>query len=153
MIRIAEPAEADTIIELVKRTIETVYPRYYPEGAVNFFLCHHSSGNVRKDLEQRLVYVLEVDGKAAGTVTIRENEIERLFVEPVFQKRGYGSELLDFAEDRISSRYDTIQLDSSLPAKAMYLKRGYTAVSFHQILADNGDYLCYEEMVKASGTR
>lgn len=148
MIRIAELTELDRIIELVKGTIETVYPEYYPKGAVEFFVNHHKYENVKTDMEQQMLYVLEVNGELLGTVTIKENEIARLFVEPNAQGKGYGGRLLKFAEEKISRGYDTVCLDSSFPAKAIYLKKGYKETAFHQINTEHGDYLCYDEMEK-----
>lgn len=148
MIRMAEMTELDIVIDLVRRTIETVYPRYYPKGAVDFFINHHKYENVKTDMEQQMIYVLEVDGKLLGTVTIKENEIARLFVEPDAQGKGYGGRLLQFAEENISQGYDTVRIASSFPAKAVYLKKGYKETAFHQMDTGHGDYLCYDEMEK-----
>lgn len=148
MIRIANIAELDIIINLVKRTISTVYPNYYPKGAVDFFINHHNGAHIMPEIEQQMVYVLETDGTIYGTVTIKKNEIARLFVEPDVQGNGFGHELLEFAEKKILCDYHTVCLDSSLPAKAHYLKKGYQVISYHQITTENGDYLCYERMEK-----
>lgn len=43
MIRKADVKENDAVTELVRKTIEAVYPKYYPAGAVDFFLAHHKS--------------------------------------------------------------------------------------------------------------
>lgn len=37
MIHLANSSEIETIIYVVKHTIETIYPKYYPQGAVMFF--------------------------------------------------------------------------------------------------------------------
>ena len=43
------------------------------------------------------------------------------------QSKGYGKQLMDFAEKEISKVSDRIVLDASLPAKRIYIKRGYQA--------------------------
>ena len=83
-----------------------------------------------------------------GTVTLKENEICRLFVLPQYQGNGYGKELLDFAEAEIAKQFNEIILAASLSAKAIYLKRGYKEAAYHTIKADNNDYLCYDIMKK-----
>ena len=88
------------------------------------------------------------ENNAVGTVTVKENEICRLFVLPEYQGNGYGGELISFAENKIMQKYDNIVLHASLPAKAIYLKRGYKEVEFHSIKTENGDYLCYDMMIK-----
>jgi GNAT superfamily N-acetyltransferase len=94
------------------------------------------------------VYLLEADGVPAGTVTVSGNEINRLFVLPEQQRKGYGRELMDFSEQMIRKSSDRIVLDASLPAKKMYLDRGYTAAEYHMTETDNGDYLCFDVMEK-----
>ena len=81
-----------------------------------------------------------------GTVTLKGNEICRLFVLPDRQHKGVGQQLLDFAEEMIAKEYTEICLDSSLPAKSIYAKRGYIVVESHTIVAENGDVLCYDLM-------
>lgn len=148
MIRSAVPTESDKITELVRETIKAVYPKYYPAGAVEFFLAHHKPQKIASDIEAGKVYVIERDGIIIGTVTIDGNEIARLFVEPSEQGKGHGGKLLDFAEKVIFGYSETVRLDCSLPAKAIYIKRGYKEKEYHKILTDNGDYLCYDIMEK-----
>lgn len=148
MIRPAVPAESGIITELVRETIKAVYPKYYPAGAVEFFLAHHKSEKIASDIGAGKVYVTERDGIIAGTVTIDGNGIERLFVEPSKQGNGYGGQLIDFAENIIFGYSETVWLDSSLPAKSIYIKRGYKEKEYHKILTDNGDFLCYDIMEK-----
>lgn len=149
MIRNAKIEEADVIVSLVKSTIERIYPKYYPHGAVDFFVCHHKLEHMKADIEQQRVYVMELDKKVVGTVTIKDKEIARLFVHPALQGKGYGTQLLDFAESNILDKYKTIYLDASYPAKAMYRKRGYKETSFCKIETENGDFLCYDKMEKS----
>ena len=129
--------------------INAVYPHYYPVGAVEFFLAHHSDEHILKDIEKGIVFLLEDDDEnTVGTVTVAENEMTRLFVLPEYHGKGYGGILIRFAEERIAEKYDTVRLDASLPAKSIYLKKGYSFVSYHSIDCSNGDKLCYDEMIK-----
>lgn len=146
MIRKADVKEYDAITELVRKTIEAVYPQYYPAGAVEFFLAHHKPEKILADVKAGKVYVLEEDGIIAGTITIYVNGIARLFVEPSRQGRGLGRQLMDFAENMIFEYSATVRIDSSLPAKSMYIKRGYREKEYCKILTDNGDFLCYDVM-------
>jgi len=148
-IRKAEAAETALIKELTHRTISAVYPHYYPEGAVRFFLEHHSEERIMRDINAGEVYLLTDDsGQPAGTVTVNGNEINRLFVLPEFQGKGLGGKLIAFAEKLIEENYSKAELSASFPAKAIYLKKGYRAVEFHSIPTENGDYLCYDYMKK-----
>ena len=55
---------------------------------------------------------------------------------------------MNFAEEMISKEHDHIILDASLPAKQIYLKRGYVTTKYNMIETENGDYLCYDVMEK-----
>lgn len=133
-------------------TIKEIYPHYYPKGAVKFFLSLHNDKNISADIQSGCVFLV-LDGKqnAVGTITVKKNEICRLFVLPGYQKKGFGCKLLDLAESIISEHYETIILSASLPAKSVYLKRGYRESGFHSIYTENGDFLCYDVMQKNIG--
>lgn len=145
----ADISDIETVKYITTETINSIYPHYYPKGAVDFFLNHHNDDNIKKDIESGIVYLcFDNENNAVGTITVKENEIGRLFVLPKYQGNGYGRELILFAEKEISRKYDEIVLHASLPAKAIYLKRGYEETEFHSIKTENGDYLCYDMMIK-----
>ena len=144
----AKISDTKAVKTITAQTINSVYPKYYPKGAVDFFLSHHNENNIKNDIEKGIVYILYESDNAVGTVTTRENEICRLFVLPEHQGKGYGSRLLDFAEKKIAENYSKIIIDASLPAKSIYLKRGYVFTEYHTIETENGDFLCYDVMEK-----
>lgn len=148
MIKLAEIEDLESVLQITHDTISEIYSHYYAEGVVHFFLEHHRRENVLSDIENGIVWLLEEEGSAVGTVTIKENAINRLFVLPKHQSRGYGSQLMDFAEAKIAERFSYIHVDSSLAAKEMYLKRGYQEKKTCRIPADHGDILIYDEMEK-----
>lgn len=143
----ASPADFETIRQITQDTIRSVYPHYYPAGAVQFFLNHHNDASIQEDISEKRVFLCVSDeDEIVGTVTVNENDIGRLFVLPQYQGNGYGRALLDFAEQLIAKKYENAVLDVSFSAKAIYLKRGYTFVKWNTIETDNGDYLCFDEM-------
>lgn len=148
-IRRAQASDLDKVREITHKTINGIYPHYYPAGAVAFFLDHHRGENISADIAEGRVYLLySADGNAAGTVTVKENEICRLFVLPEYQGKGYGRALLGFAEAEIGKSYDEITVDASLSAKSIYLRRGYREAEYHIIETASGDRLCYDLMKK-----
>lgn len=148
MIKQAKPEQLEVIKFITQKTIKEIYPHYYPKGAVDFFLAHHNDIDISKDIASNQVFMVFDKEDAVGTVTIHKNEICRLFVLPKYQKRGFGSQLLNFSEDIILKQYDNIVLDASLPAKKIYLKKGYVIVETHSIQTHHNDYLCYDVMKK-----
>ncbi len=148
MIKLAEMSDLERVLQITHDTISEIYTLYYAEGVVHFFLEHHSRENILSDIMNGTVWLLEENNRMAGTVTINGNAVYRLFVLPEYQSRGYGSRLMDFAEDNIAQQFTHVHIDSSLAAKEMYLKRGYKEKKTCRILADNGDILIYDEMEK-----
>ena len=142
----AVPEDFPEVKRITQTTIRTVYPRYYPAGAVDLFCGHHSDDGIRADILLGKVYLLSAGGAFTGTVTIDGNGIRRLFVLPEHQHRGYGSALLDFAEKTILAQHDAVVIDASLPAKRIYLSRGYRETEYHTVRTGNGDFLCYDVM-------
>ena len=51
-----------SFFEAVKRithdTINAVYPHYYPDGAVKFFIDYHNKESIIKDIEAGKVFIL-----------------------------------------------------------------------------------------------
>ncbi len=149
-IRQAKSSDFETVRSITHITINEIYPRYYPAGAVAFFLEHHSDENISADISAGRVYLLNDHAQnTVGTVTIKGNEICRLFVLPQYQGSGFGKALITFAENEIAKKYGEIVLDASLSAKSIYLKRGYKEVEYHTIKTPDGDHLCYDVMKKA----
>ncbi len=146
-----QAAERDLPIvhELVCRTIRAVYPLYYPAEAVEFFLDHHSPEHILEDIRAGNVWLLWVDGTAVATGTAKGDRMNRVFVLPEYQGKGYGSAMIDRIESVIGRRYGTIRLDASLPAHKIYLKRGYTPVGCGEHLCANGRRLFYTVMEKS----
>lgn len=148
MILKAAEKDLDMVVNITHTTISGIYSRYYAMGVVDFFLKHHNRQNILADIENGIVWMLEADNCLVGTVTVKENTVNRLFVLPEYQSRGFGSQLMDFAEKKIAESFDRIYIDSSLAAKEMYLKRGYKEKQTCKIIANNGDILVYDEMEK-----
>ncbi|MBQ7848760.1 MAG: GNAT family N-acetyltransferase [Clostridia bacterium] len=146
----AAPRDLETVRQITHQTIAEIYPHHYPAGVVAFFIRHHNTDRILKDIHAGVVFLLLAGEEAVGTVTIRENEICRLFVLPSWQHHGFGSLLLGFAEARITETFPEICLDSSLPAQHLYLNRGYTAAETHRLTVESGDVLCYDLMKKAA---
>jgi len=134
------------ISNIVQVTIKEIYPKYYPNGAVNYFLNHHSDKNILQAIENNEVYKFLVNDICIGTGSIKENDISRLFILPTYQRNGYGTIVLNYFEEIIFKNFTEIILAASFPTYNLYLKRGYKPFEYHKIQCDNGDYLCYHLM-------
>jgi len=144
----ATEKDIEQITALVQETIKTIYPKYYPKEVVDFFCELHCTENIRKDVKDGRVGVLVADNEIVGTGCFNENHITRVYIKPSAQGKGYGSYIMDCLEKQIGLRYDTINLDASLPACCLYEKRGYKTVKHERWSVENGVVLVYEIMEK-----
>ena len=69
----------EQVAAIVKKTIQKVYPHYYPSGAVQFFLDLHSAVRIKEVMSSEKIYLVTQQGNIIGTGSIRKNEICRLF--------------------------------------------------------------------------
>lgn len=81
----------EQVADIVRKTIQNIYPKYYPAGAVEFFLNLHCEEHIKKIMTEEQIYFAIVQGKIVGTGSIRKNEICRLFILPQYQKKDMGA--------------------------------------------------------------
>ena len=61
-IKRAANTDLESIINITHETLKEIYPRYYPKGAVDFFLAHHSAENIKSDILSGNVFLLTTEG-------------------------------------------------------------------------------------------
>ena len=99
ILRNAVLADAAAIACLVRETVCSVYPRYYPDAVVDAFLQLHDFDAISADVAKGKVVVAAVAGEIVGTGAFDGKHISRIFVSAEFQGRGIGSSLLDRLEE------------------------------------------------------
>lgn len=101
---LAKAEDLQTIYEVVQHTIKTIYPKYYPTEVVDFFCAHHSKDAIAKDIESGCAGVLKIDGKIVATGCFADNHITRVYVLPQYQKKGYGTYIMQNIEAQIGQK-------------------------------------------------
>jgi GNAT superfamily N-acetyltransferase len=144
----AEIEDAETVFKMVKDTIISIYPKYYPKEVVDFFCDLHSKERIANDIIDGNVRLLMIGDIPVGTGSYKEDHITRLYVSPDYRGKGYGTFIMDKLEDEIAQKYDTVSLDASLPASIIYEHRGYKTVKHERWECENGVMLVYEIMEK-----
>ena len=64
------------------------------------------------------------EGVLKGFIHIKENEVKKLFVEPLFQNGGIGAKLLEFAKENFSIEF-LWALEKNTRAISFYEKHGF----------------------------
>ncbi len=146
--RKADQADFSAVLALIQDTIRAIYPRYYPQGCVDYFLNWHSQERVSAAIEAGQVHILLDGGELVGTGSREGDHITRVFVLPERQGRGYGRYILDRLEEAVAADYDTVQLDASLPAVRLYERRGYHTVEHQSEGTESDCVLVWDVMEK-----
>lgn len=146
--RKAKIEEAQIVCDVVKGTKAEIYPHYYTQAVVDFFGRLHSIDNIKKDIIDGRIDVLEVNGKIVGTGSRTDNHITRVYVLPEYEGQGFGSLIMDHLEEAIFDEYDYCDLDASLPATIFYEHRGYCTVEHRKHDIGDGEEMIYEIMRK-----
>ena len=110
-IKSATISDLGIIKQITHKTITEIYPHYYSDGAVSFFLNHHNENNIIDDIKKHCVYIcVDTEDTIVGTVTIKNNEICRLFVLTEYQGNGYAKNLIDFIVKEYADKYSVLQV-------------------------------------------
>lgn len=144
----AVPDMVNEIYDVLHTAIKTIYPKYYPKEVVDFFCKHHSKEHILDGIASGNMGVLVNEDMIVGTGCFDSNHIVGVYVLPSYQKRGYGSYIMDCLENEIEQKYDTAVLDASLPAACLYEHRGYRTVGHGTYELENDVKLVYEIMEK-----
>lgn len=137
------------VLDICQKCIKESFGKFYPQGAVDYFLYHHGRERVEKTIRAGETFLLYDDNNIpCGTISLTKNEIHRFFVLPQFQGKGYGSYMMNHCESEVFKTYETVKLDSALSSFNLYIKRGYIMDEFIAYPQDNGDFLCYFSMTK-----
>jgi GNAT superfamily N-acetyltransferase len=143
-------SDLDTVRGLIQNTVDVCYSDVYSKEAVRFFKDWHCDENVLKDANEGHTIVLEKDCRVIGTGTFVGNEIKRLFVEPAFQKNGFGKILMQELEKKaFLADVGNVKLDASLPSKKFYDSLGYVTLEETFLEVENGKKLEYYKMEKS----
>jgi GNAT superfamily N-acetyltransferase len=94
------------------------------------------------------LYMLNIENKAVGIVSICHNIIENLYVLPKEQNRGYGTQLLKYAISICSDNPTLWILNNNFKAQRFYERNGFQLTGQKKQLKDD----LYEIEMKLSLT-
>jgi GNAT superfamily N-acetyltransferase len=151
-IREFQRADLPAVKLLIHRTIALCYPGHYGPEAVRFFTNYHNEEAILRDAEAGCTIVLDKAGRILGTGTLVSDEIKRVFVDPLFQKLGFGRRIMQHLEEAAALRgVEIVRLDASLPSKPFYDGLGYTTVEAAFLPVENDRRLDFFKMQKTLG--
>ena len=98
--------------------------------------------NVINENKKRLgqLWVFDEDGVVKGFMWVDSQQIKKLFVEPVLQSRGIGSQLLKYAVDKLGATY-LWALEKNSKAIAFYKRHGFQTTEEKMLEEGTTEYL------------
>lgn len=145
---LASKNDVQEIFNIVQNTVREIYPKYYLPEIVDMFCEYHNMQKISDDIQFGKTYKLIVDDKMIATGTIDENHINRVYVLPAYQRKGYGSFIMKSLENIIAEKFDMATIDASLPACRLYESLGYKTKEHGIWECANGVIQVYEIMEK-----
>lgn len=129
-IRPATDADVGPLVTLSRRTIAENYAAFLGHEAVRSYI---DSGAVDDYVAESvgLCHVLIGDGRVLGLTVTRGNLIDLMMIDTLHHRRGLGTRLLQYVEERLFNQYETLVLESfqdNAQANAFYQKNGWAAV-------------------------
>ena len=163
-IRLARSEELDCVYGLVQEAIRHMDEQGIPQWDD----IYPSKAILNADIENKQMYVIEVEGRVTGLTVINEDQspeyagvpwkhsgralvVHRLTIHPDYQRHKLASYLMDFAEEMAGAEnYDCIRLDAFTRNPAafnLYEKRGYRRAGI--VRFRKGEFFVYEKKIGA----
>jgi GNAT superfamily N-acetyltransferase len=127
-IREIEESDVQTTVRMWRRSREGVQPElearlnYSAEDDLRFF-----TGTLLKDC---CVWLAIAETRPVGLLAINGDSLEQLYIDPIEQRRGIGTALLNFAKEKSPARLQLHTHQANIGARSFYEKHGFRAVQF-----------------------
>lgn len=141
--------DLETVKRLIYKTIDISYHEVYPEEAIEYFKDYHSEEHILNDARVGYTIILDFSEKIIGTGTLLGMNIRRVFIDPSYQRRGFGKLVMHKLEEQaFANGISILDLSASLVSKRFYDSLGYVTQKGDYIPVRNKQKLSYYAMVK-----
>ena len=128
-IRPAQAGDAADISRVIIRALRETNAKDYTPDIIARFELSFSSAAVERLIDQRDVFVAEMDNRVVGTASLDGHALRTMFVLPDVQGRGIGRLLVQRIERVARERQLAIlTVPATVTAEAFYARLGFTAV-------------------------
>ena len=130
-IRAATSDDAVAISALIQQAVRHGNAADYEPEIIDRICANFSPAMVSRRMAEREVFIGEVDGRIAGTVSLRDDKLYSLFVAVERHGQGIGRCLVDHLEARAMGRgVRTLRLSAALGARSFYERLGYRVLAY-----------------------
>ena len=130
-IRRANEADLVQLSQLIARSVKALNAADESQEDIAFVCAKHDVQCLTQHLQSRDVFVMEIENRLLGIVSLKGDRLHSLFVEPNTIKKGFGRALVNHVEALAQSRgLPMLKLSSSRTAVAFYEKLGFQKLHF-----------------------
>lgn len=131
IIRKFKDTDAKDICKIIKRNDLEVTSKYYPKKVIDFWTSKINPLDIIEKSKTRACFVATLKKKVVGYISLEDNEIKKLFVNPGHHKLGMGKELInhiiEFSEEK---NLKNLIVKSTIYAESFYKKFGFKKIRF-----------------------
>lgn len=128
-IRNFKQEDAWKVSYLIRKTLIEVNSKDYPLEVIQFLCENNSPRRIIDKSSSQSIYVAVDDERILGTVSLQDDVILGLFVNPRFHGKSVGIKLMNHVETVARKKgYKSVSLLSSITAFEFYKKIGYKRV-------------------------
>jgi len=120
MIRLFEEKDANEVCYLTIRCYKEINSKVYPLEVIDFMVSKTTPERLISRAKKTTCFVYELENKILGTVSFDKNYIFSMYINPDYQGKNIGKELMKFAEDLIFKNYSNITLNASINSVIFY---------------------------------
>jgi ribosomal protein S18 acetylase RimI-like enzyme len=136
-LRAARAADVDAIAEIWHRGWGDGHLGNVPDALLEHRRFEHFHERVPPRIAESVV--ADVDGRVVGFVTVREDEVEQLYVAAETRGTGVADALLRRAEEMVAARFETAWLsvvEGNARARRFYERNGWRDAGMHDYRAE-----------------
>lgn len=138
-IRTATNDDLEMLLAIQREAAVNAFAHVFPQDLYPF-----PSDDIREVWREALedpdveVYIADVDGESVGSVSVGGEFLRTLYVLPSHRSTGVGSQLHDFALERLRERgvaeAKLWTLEENWPARSFYERRGWTLTDVTRVV-------------------
>ncbi len=129
MINIRKFNEKDAlgVSNLIRKALLEVNSKFYPQSVIQYMCNEFSPKFLIKLSKERDFSIALTNSKIIGTITLIDDYIGTVFVNPEYHRMGIGTKLMKSTENLAKERnIEILRLQSSINAIDFYEKLGYS---------------------------
>jgi len=127
--RRSNSTDAQTVFELVSRSVSRLAPTPYSQEVVDTWMVGRVASDYHEDCAGEVIWIAELDGKPIGFAHGEAGEVVRLFVDADHTGLGAGAGLMQRAlEDALPNKSGKVKIEATLNAVPFYQRWGFAKI-------------------------